>query len=152
MSEVNGVWILDEGGTTLFSYEIYTQGSEEYSSALFSGFIASIQQFSTQLGEKNAERIEMGKTKYFISKDSKLKLLFVIKTTQMANNSKISKILSKIQKRFKQKFEKFLQKYTLFINELRVYIDDNFTNEVKELLRGTATVTKDQFSDFFNSI
>ena len=94
----------------------------------------------------------MGMTKYFISKDSKLKLLFVIKTTQKANNSKISKILSKIQKRFKQKFDTFLQKYTLFINELRIYIDNNFTNDVKELLRDTATVTKDQFSDFFNSI
>jgi len=150
MSEVNGVWILEEGGTPLFSYEIYEQGSEEYSSALFSGFIVSIQQFSSQLGEKEAERIEMGTTKYFISKDSKLKLLFVIKTTKKVNNSKISKILSKIQKRFKEKFEKFLQKYT--INELRIYIDNIFTNEVKELLRDTATVTKDQFSDFFSSI
>ena len=150
MSEINGVWVLEEGGSPLFSYEIYTQGSEEYTSALFSGFIVSIQHFSSQLGEKDAERIEMGQTKYFIKKDSELNLLFVIKTSQKANNSKVSKILSKIHKKFKQKFSNFLKKYT--INELRVYIDNIFTNEVKELLRDTTTVTKDQFSDFFNSI
>ncbi len=150
MSEINAFWILEEGGTPLFSYEIFTQGSEDYNSALFSGFIVSIQQFSSQLGEKEAERIEMGKTKYFITKDQTHNLLFVIKASQKANNKRVSKILSKIHKKFVQKFENFLKKYT--INELRIYIDNIFTNEVKELLRDTETVTKDQFADFFGSI
>lgn len=150
MSEISGVWILEENGEPLFSYEIFSQGSEEYDSALFSGFILSIQKFSTQLGEKEAERIEMGRTKYFIAKDTELKLLFVIKATQEANNKKVSKILSKIQKIFKQKFENFLKKYT--VKELRIYIDNIFSSEVKELVGDTKTVAKDRFTEFFNSV
>ncbi len=147
MSDINGIWILEEDGELLFSYEIFTQGSEDYGSALFSGLILSTQKFVEELGEKNSERIEMGKTKYFISKDLEHALFFIIKTTQSANNNKISKFLNKIQERFNHKFGKFLKKFTK--KELRIYIDNIFKGEVKDALQNFEIIRGDRISEFF---
>ncbi|NVM29970.1 MAG: roadblock/LC7 domain-containing protein [Candidatus Helarchaeota archaeon] len=150
MSEINGIWILEADGNLLFSHEIFGQGSEDFASALFSGLILSIQKFIQELGEKKAERIEMGNTKFFISKDTDHDLFFVIKTTQNASNNKTSKLLNKVQKRFKQKFGEFLKKFSL--KQLRIYIDNIFRSELSDILKDFEAVAKERFSEFFNSI
>lgn len=150
MTEINGVWIFDSDGSLIFSSEIYKQGSESYDAALFSGLILSIQQFIMEIGEKKAERIEMGDAKYFISKDPDTNIIFVIRGIPTVDNSKASKLVAKIQKRFNQKFKKFLNKFTT--KELRIYIDDIFQNELQELLKDSDLVAKERFSEFFESL
>ena len=149
MSGITGIWIIMENGEMLFNYELFTQGSEEYDSALFSGFILSIQRFIKELGEKKTERIEMGSTKIFIAKDVKYNLIFVIRTTQDVSNKKVFKLLDKIQNRFAKKFGKFLIVYT--VEELRIYIDNIFRTEIEDILGDVGKVARARISKFFDS-
>lgn len=150
MGDLKGIWILETNGTVIFSYEKFAQGSEEVNVALFSGLIVSLEQFSNMLGEKKTERIEMGKHKFFISKDPENNLLFIIKTSSEANNKKPMKILNKLRKNFRDLFAETLKKYS--IQELNLIIHDLFWPKVEEIFHDAETVIKEQFSEFFDSI
>ena len=148
MSEINGIWIIEADGSLLFTYKELAEKSSSTESQRYSDLILSITQFIKELGETDAERIEMGTAKSFISKDKSLNLFFIINTTQNASNSKISRMLTQIHERFLQKFSNFLKKFSM--EELRIYLDEIFQPEVKKILLGTPEVMKTQFTDFFN--
>jgi len=149
MNEINGLWIYEEAGELFYSQEFFMEGLDDQDTNLYHDLIASIERFVTQLGEKETERIELGNSKFFIVKSKEHKLIFIIKTTQNANNKKVSKLLNKIHKKFMEKFHKFLLIYST--KELRIYIDDIFKKEIENLVQGTQKTVKDKFTKFFDS-
>jgi hypothetical protein len=144
MPEILGVWVIDKDGQILFSQEMFPQGEPQTNISLFSGLIVTIQKFIQELGEKDAERIEMGTDKIFISKDRATEIIFIIKTTQKANNRKITKLVSKIQKDFLKSFSPYLDKYSP--KELQLYISNIFKSYIDKLLE---TPLKERMDKFF---
>jgi hypothetical protein len=147
MNEISGIYILTEGGNVLFNHELYIQGSDSLDSSLFSNFVITIQQFSKTMGEKEANRIELGKSKVFVNKDKDSDLIFVIKSSQSADNKKMSNYLKQIRNKFLKKFGDDLKKYP--IENLKMYIYNLFITEIEK-------ITKDKldshFADFFDTI
>ena len=144
MEGISGIWIIDEKGVALFSYELFSQGSQEVDSVLMQGLILSIEKFANKLGEKQTERIELGKTKILLSKDAETKIVFAIKADQQANNKTVSKLLNKIQIDFIKSFKPYFNKYDP--QDLRLYISNIFKTYIENLLKTTG---KDRIAEFF---
>ncbi len=144
MESITGIWIIDEKGVILFNYEAYPQGSQEVESVLMQGFIFSIEKFVNELGEKQTERIELGKTKILLSKDEETKFVFALKATQHANIKTLTKLLNKIQRDFIKSFKPYFSKYDP--QDLRLYISTIFKEYIENLLKTTG---KDRMAEFF---
>ena len=121
MEGIIGIWIFDQKGQQLFSHEISLEGSDQTDSALFQGFISSIEKFANQLGKEQIEQIEMGKIKIFLSRDAETKIAFIIKTSKDVNNKTASKLLSKIQKDFLHTFKAYFKKFDSRVEETHYY-------------------------------
>ena len=146
MPKILDVWILNEKGEAVFSYNHPASDTGEIDSGLYSDLVMSIQSFSKHLGEKAVERIEMGDAKIFILKNNETNLLFIVKGAQEANNKKVEKFLRKIQEVFLQNFKADLEKYDL--THLRV-ICKIFKTYVDKLLE---EIIKKRMSSFLDSM
>ncbi|MBD3230200.1 MAG: hypothetical protein GF329_18625 [Candidatus Lokiarchaeota archaeon] len=148
MKDINGIYIITEEGKILFNHELYIQGSDMIDSSLFSNFVLSIQQFSKTIGEKQANRIELGKSKVFISKDKEKKIIFVVRSSKSANNKKMLNNLKQIQKKFIKKFDsKVIERYDP--DKIKMYIYNLFITEVEKIIKGDLDKN---FSEFFDTI
>ncbi|TFF96186.1 MAG: hypothetical protein EU547_06710 [Promethearchaeota archaeon] len=147
MNEISGIYILTEGGNVLFNHEIYVQGSDSLDSSLFSNFVLSIQQFSNTMGEKEANRIELGKSKVFLNKDTKSSLIFVIKSSQSADNKKMNNYLKQIRTKFLKQFSDDLKKYPA--DNLKMYIYNLFITEIEKIIKDKLD---SNFADFFDTL
>ncbi|MHA1651094.1 MAG: hypothetical protein ACTSYB_12935 [Candidatus Helarchaeota archaeon] len=143
MIEITGVWIIDKNGELLFSYELLYPGSKNLDNALFSGLIVTLQRFIAELGEKDAERIEMGDSKIFISKDKDTDIIFIIRSMLSANNRKVTKVLNKIQKKFIQSFKPYFSKYSPA--DLKLYIHNIFKTYLESILNVSLSERMDAF-------
>ncbi len=157
MESIIGIWIFDQKGQQLFSHEISLVGSDQTDSALFQGFISSLEKFADHLGKEQIEQIEMGKIKIFLSRDKETKISFIIKTTRDVDNKKASKLLSKIQKDFLQTFKAYFKKYDSSVEEINyyfkkyephdlgIYINNLFKTYIEKLL---GISIRDKMTDF----
>ncbi|MHA1276902.1 MAG: hypothetical protein ACTSQI_21610 [Candidatus Helarchaeota archaeon] len=146
MREILGIWVIENDGQILFSQELYPQGATESNITLFSGLIVTIQKFLSELGDKDAERIDIGNEKIFISKDPEYGLIFIMKVTETANNRKITKLLSKIRKDFIKSFSPYFTKYSP--SELQLYISNIFRLYLNKLFESSL---KERMEDFFGT-
>ncbi|MHA1309664.1 MAG: hypothetical protein ACTSWR_10330 [Candidatus Helarchaeota archaeon] len=135
MEEIIGLWLLNEDGKTIFSIENYVQGSEDYDSALFSGFVLSVSKFSSTIGEKKLERIEFGNSKIFLKKDKETNLIFVLRTIQNTNNKKMERLINNLNKKFNKKFKNNVNQYSF--EDLKTYLEQIFITELKKSGKGS---------------
>ncbi|MHA1129744.1 MAG: hypothetical protein ACTSRC_12585 [Candidatus Helarchaeota archaeon] len=146
MREILGIWVIENDGQILFSQELYPQGATESNVTLFSGLIVTIQKFLSEIGDKDAERIDIGNEKIFISKDPEYGLIFIMKVTETANNRKITKLLSKIRKDFIKSFSPYFTKYSP--SELQLYISNIFRLYLNKLFESSL---KERMEEFFGT-
>lgn len=132
MSGVKNFLLLFEDGEPLLTYDSFAELLDEKDPALLSGFLMAIQKFIIDFGETGEGIVEMHKSKIIFLKDPKTHLYFVLNCEEWANNKKISKILSKIQKRFAQKFKDHLTKFSP--QQLQGYINNIFKFDLEELV------------------
>ncbi|MHA1799524.1 MAG: hypothetical protein ACTSVY_13845, partial [Candidatus Helarchaeota archaeon] len=123
-------WILKINGQILYSDECFVQGSEEFNSALFAGFISAIQSFIQELGEKNAETIELGSSRIILSKNEDLGLVFVLRSKLGSKEKKIRKMLDKIIKTFVENYSKYINTE----DKIRTHIFSSFHKEFHKII------------------
>ena len=109
MPEIEGFWIIEATtAKVIFSDECFIQGSGDFDSALFTGFISAIETFIQEIGEKKAETIELGNSKIYLNKDESSELIFVLRAGPDTKEKKVKKTLEKIVQNFNENYSKFL--------------------------------------------
>ena len=131
MDEIYWVYIIDETGKTLFSYENHIQGSSTANTALLSHLIYALQSISKDIGEDQVKKVEMGNDKYFLTKEKLTNYLFILKTHRNANSEDIFPILNEIKTKF---IEKFTGDFYIDVDK-KIEILNSFREDIKEILK-----------------
>ena len=146
MPDIEGFWIIEsETGEVIFSDECFVQGSENFNSALFTGFISAIQSFIQEIGEKKAETIELGSSKIHLAKEDQSKLIFVLRTNLNTKEKKMKKALDKIVTNFLDNYSKFLKTP----EKLREHIFHGFHKDIHKI---TGETMEKRMGEFFGSL
>ena len=136
---VNAVYIMDQSGALLFSYEDYKQGSKENSIAVLSHFLFALQSAASQVKSDQNKTLEMGNNRYFLTKEPLKNLLFIIKTLRDVNADLIYPILKEIRKKFMDKLAE--QPFLHLDEKMQVY--ESFKGEIDKILKRDTNL--DQF-------
>ena len=138
MDEIYWIYIIDELGMTLFSYENHIQGSSTANTALLSHLIYALQAISKDIREDHVKEVEMGNDKFFLTKEKLTKYLFILKTHRDANSEEINPILNEIKTKF---VEKFTGHFSVDVNK-KIEILHSFREDIKEILKRKTNLEK----------
>ncbi len=130
MKEISQIIIIQGDGTPIFGHVVGEQQDENFDKELLSGLISAVQTFINALGEKSAEVIELGKSKFYLSKEENENLIFVLKSESNAKNKKMIKALEKIKDEFIETYSKFLKMEP----NLRVHVLSAFHKDIDEII------------------
>ncbi len=103
--DIHGIWVIGQNGETIYDYELFVQGSEDFNSALIGNFIAGLQQFAVELGKKELKVIELSNSKILIQRDKKSNINFILKCGKSLDNEDVSKFIGNIRNFFTKHFK-----------------------------------------------
>ena len=132
MNKIYWIYIIDNTGATIFSYESPIQGVSGINSTLVSHFIYALQAVGKNLEEDEIKAVDLGNNKYFITKEKFTSYLFIIKTSPDTQSSLINPLLKNIRNKFA---ELFTGHFNLDVNQ-KVEILKSFETYVKGILEG----------------
>jgi len=125
------IYIIDDTGTTIFSYETAIKESIGVNSALLSNLILALQSLVKNIREDLIRVVEMGNDKFFITKEMSTSYIFILKTNRDADSEFINSILKEIKDKF---VEKFMGYFSLAVDE-KIELFISFKEDIKEILR-----------------
>jgi len=138
MDDIYWIFIIDNIGKTIFSYENHIQGSSTANSALLSHLIYSLQSISKDIREDQVKGVEMGNNKFFLTKEKLTSYLFILKAHRDANSEVINPILNEIKTKFVEKFTGHLS----IDVDTKIEILNSFREDVKEILQPKTNLEK----------
>ena len=151
MDEIYWIFILDNIGKTIFSYENHIQGSSTANTALLSHLIYALQSITKDIREDQVKGVEMGNNKFFLTKEKMNSFLFILKTHREANSEVINPILNEIKSKF---VEKFTGHFSIAVNE-KIEILNSFREDIKEIFKRESNIEKfleNSTENFLNEI
>ena len=151
MDEIYWIYILDDIGKTIFSYENHIQGSSTANTALLSHLIYALQSITKDIREDQVKGVEMGNNKFFLTKEKMTSFLFILKTHRDANSEVINPILNEIKTKF---VEKFTGHFSIAVNE-KIEILNSFREDIKEIFKRESNIEKfleNSTENFLNEI
>jgi hypothetical protein len=143
MSKVDWIYIIDDTGATIFSYEIHIQGSGNVSQAIMSHFLFALQSISKDLKNNEMRSVEMSNNKFFLKKETSMNYLFILKSDRDANPQIIEPFMIQIQNKFVKKFHGYQK---LFVDE-KIELLNSFKEDIRELFNEKSNLEK-----FFETI
>ena len=138
MDEIYWIYIIDNTGKTLFSYENHIQGSSTANMALLSHLIYALQSISKDIREDQVKGVEMGNDKFFLTKEKLTNYLFILKTERDANSEVINPLLNEIKIKF---VEKFTGHFSIDVDK-KIEILNSFRDDIKEILKQKTNLDK----------
>lgn len=144
MNEINWIYIIDQSGATIFSYENHIQGSGNSNLALLSHFLYALKSIAKSLSEDEIRSIEMGNNRFFLCKEKVSNYLFILKSDRNSESIIITPILKQIKQKFLERFEGYFQ---LFIED-KIELLNAFREDVKTILSHKSNVQK--FAETFD--
>lgn len=138
MRQLEWIYIIDNTGATLFSYETHIQGSGNINHALMSHFLFALQTVAKDLRTDEIRMVEMGQNTFILNKEKSNDYLFIIKSNRDTDLKLIKPILIQIKERFLKKFK---GDRTLFVDE-KIELLDSFKEEIRELLQQKSNLEK----------
>ncbi len=151
MDEIYWIFILDNNGKTLFSYENHIQGTSTANTALLSHLIYALKSISKDIGEDQVKKVEMGNDKFFLTKEKLTSYLFILKTHRDADSEVINPILNEIKTRF---VEKFTGQFSIDV-DAKIEILNSFREDIKEIFKhktNLETFLENPTENFLNEI
>ena len=151
MDEIYWIFILDDIGKTIFSYENHIQGSSTANTALLSHLIYALQSITKDIREDQIKGVEMGNNKFFLTKEKMTSFLFILKTHREANSEVINPILNEIKSKF---VKKFTGHFSIAVNE-KIEILNSFREDIKEIFKRESNIEKfleNSTENFLNEI
>ena len=138
MNKIYWIYIIDNTGATIFSYEQSIQGTSKINSTLLSHFIYALQSVAKNLEVDEIKAVDIGNNEFFITKEKLTSYLFIIKTSTDIESKRINPILKNIRNKF---VELFTGHFSLNLDE-KVEILKSFEDYVKELFEGKTRINK----------
>jgi len=136
MEKIYWLYIIDDSGATIFSYENPIQGTSGINSTLLSHFIYALQSVAKNLEEDEIKGVDIGNNKFFITKEKLTSYLFIIKTITIAE----ARIINPILKNFENEFvRRFTGHFSLDVDE-KVKIIKSFEEYVKDVFEGKSNI------------
>ncbi len=97
MSDILGIYIVNEDGKSLYTQEFFHQGTDEMDTALLSNLMSAFQMFASEIGEGGTNSIELGNSSIFSIVDPLTQVKFLLRTVKSTKQKKMMKILSQIK-------------------------------------------------------
>jgi len=138
MSKIDWIYIIDDTGATIFSYEIHIQGSGNISHALLSHFLFALQSIAKDLKDNEMKSVEMGNNKFLLSKEKSINYLFILKSNRDANPQIIEPFMKQIQDTFVKKFYGYKN---LFVDE-KIELLNSFKEDIRTILKQKSNIEK----------
>jgi hypothetical protein len=138
MNKIYWIYIIDNTGATIFSYQNPIQGTSGINPTLLSHFIYALQSVAKNLEQDEIKGVDIGNNKFFITKEKLTSYLFIIKTSTDIESKRINPILQTIKNKF---VELFTGHFSLDVDE-KVEILRSFEDYVKEILEGKTRINK----------
>lgn len=138
MSKIDWIYVIDDTGATIFSYEIHIQGSGNISHALLSHFIFALKSIAKDLKDNEIKSVEMSNNKFLLSKQKSTQYLFILKSNRDANLQIIEPLMKQIQEAFVKKFYGYK---TLFVDE-KIELLNSFKEDIREILQQKSNIEK----------
>ncbi len=151
MDEIYWIFILDNGGKTLFSYENHIQGTSTANTALLSHLIYALKSISKDIREDQVKGVEMGNDKFFLTKEKLTSYLFILKAHRDADSEVINPLLNEIKTKFVEKFTGHL---SVDVDE-KIEILSSFREDIKVILKQKTNLekfTENTTENFLNQI
>ncbi len=138
MDEIYWLFIVDNIGKTIFSYENHIQGTSTANTALLSHLLYALQTISKDIKEDQVKGVEMGNDKFFLTKEKLTSYLFIIKTHRDADSEVINPILNEIKTKF---VEKFTGQFSIDVDK-KIEILNSFREDIKEIFKRKTNLEK----------
>ena len=138
MDDIYWLFIVDNIGKTIFSYENHIQGTSTANTALLSHLLYALQTISKDIKEDQVKGVEMGNDKFFLTKEKLTSYLFIIKTHRDADSEVINPILNEIKTKF---VEKFTGQFSIDVDK-KIEILNSFREDIKEIFKRKTNLEK----------
>jgi hypothetical protein len=138
MSKIDWIYVIDDTGATIFSYEIHIQGSGNISQALLSHFLFALQSIAKDLKDNEMKSVEMGNNKFLLSKEKSINYLFILKSNRDVNPQIIEPLMKQIQDTFVKKFYGYKN---LFVDE-KIELLNSFKEDIRAILKQKSNIEK----------
>jgi len=132
MDDIIWIYIIDKSGTTVFSYDNYTQGTSDVNHTLLSHFILALQSIVKNIEEEEIKEVNIDKNNFYLIKEKLTGFLFIIKTKPNAKSEIVESILKKIKGKF---VERFTGHFTLPVQD-KIKLLNSFKEDVKRIIEG----------------
>jgi hypothetical protein len=136
MNLINWIYVIDDSGGTIFSFENHAQGNNGSSSALLSHFLFALQSIAKSLKENEVRSVEMSNNRFFLCKENMTNYLFIIKTNRDADTMVITPVLTEIKNKF---VEKFTGHFKLEVED-KIALINAFKDEIKTILNQKSNI------------
>ncbi len=123
MRVINEIWIIDPSGITLFNMS----KEENIDAVLFGGFFSAIQNFISNLGEKELKSLVLGNSQLMVYQGDR-DFLFISRSDLKSKEKKIIKYLKLIESKF---FELYGEKIKNWDGEVSIF--NNFGEIIEEI-------------------
>lgn len=138
MNEINWIYIIDQSGANIFSYQNHVQGGGNGNLALLSHFLFALQSIAKTLKENEIRGVEIGNNRFFLCKEKMSNYLFILKTNRDADSLVIKPILQEVKEKF---LEKFTGHFKLVIED-KIELLNAFREDVKAILKQKSNIQK----------
>jgi hypothetical protein len=130
MNRIYWIYIIDDKGATIFSYENIVKGYSNGNHTIISNLIYSLQSIAKDLTPDTVKNITLGNNRFFLMKEKLTNYLFISKTDSDADQKYISLLLKEVMHQFT---EKFTGHFTLIVDE-KIELLNSFKEDVRQIL------------------
>ena len=138
MNLINWIYIIDNSGATVFSFENRVQGDSGPTSALLSHFLFALQAIAKTLKNNEVRSVEMSNNRFFLCKENMTSYLFIIKTNRDADTHIITPVLNEIKNKF---VEKFTGHFKLVVED-KIALLNAFKEDIKNIIQQKSNIEK----------
>jgi len=100
MNEINSLYIINYAGDLIFWQENLSQNAKKIDQEYLSNILSTLEMIASQIGEEEVKIIELGRNKFFVSRDNMTGISFVIKCEKGVKPKKINQLLKDIKNIF----------------------------------------------------
>ncbi len=130
MSDVVGLYILNHRGELIYLQENTLPSSKELDPDYLSNFFTTLQTIAQKIGEEEVKIIDLGNSKFFLTKDKLTGIEFILKCEKNIKQKKVFETHKKIINLF---IEKFIGNYNAS-EQTKTFLMNSFMKDLAEII------------------
>jgi hypothetical protein len=130
MSDIVGLYVLNRRGELIYLQENTLPSSKELDPDYLSNFFTTLQTIAQKIGEEEVKIIDLGNSKFFLTKDKLTGIEFILKCEKNIKQKKVFETHKKIINLF---IEKFIGNYNAS-DQTKTFLMNSFMKELAEII------------------